>query len=231
MTDGVHEWFLQRGLPLVLTRRVRARALIERSAPMVGGLGALVAVLLLLADVTHGRTTAGTRRRRHRLRRRARRHARAAVRAAPRRHTGQRGHPPLGGMAGARAVRAGPSGDRLGLVVDGVGRSPGFRRRVAAGGLVDLPRYRLNCVVGVAVCLGAVRRAGGADERRAAAADDHRAGVLHRRPVAAHRAADPRPAMADRRFPGAGRRRVHGRDHPGRGTRAARGPGRRQTGT
>ncbi len=59
MTDlkAVHEWFLQRGLPLVLTRRVRARALIERSAPMVGGVGALVAVLLLLADVTHDRTT------------------------------------------------------------------------------------------------------------------------------------------------------------------------------
>jgi len=56
VTDGVHEWFLPRGLPLVLTRRVRARALIERSAPMVGGLGALVAVLLLLADATHGRT-------------------------------------------------------------------------------------------------------------------------------------------------------------------------------
>lgn len=53
----MHEWFLQRGLPLVLTRRVRARALIERSAPMVGGLGALMAVLLVLADVTHGRTT------------------------------------------------------------------------------------------------------------------------------------------------------------------------------
>jgi hypothetical protein len=57
VSDLVHEWFLQRGLPLVLTRRVRARALIERSAPMVGGLGALVAVLLLLADVTHGRST------------------------------------------------------------------------------------------------------------------------------------------------------------------------------
>jgi hypothetical protein len=50
----VHEWFLQRGLPLVLTRRVRSRSLIERSAPMVGGLGALVAVLLLLAEITSG---------------------------------------------------------------------------------------------------------------------------------------------------------------------------------
>jgi hypothetical protein len=29
----VHEWFLHRGLPLVLTRRVRSRALIERSSP------------------------------------------------------------------------------------------------------------------------------------------------------------------------------------------------------
>jgi hypothetical protein len=28
----IHQWFLHRGLPLVLTRRVRSRALIERSA-------------------------------------------------------------------------------------------------------------------------------------------------------------------------------------------------------
>ena len=33
----VHEWFLHRGLPLVLSRRVRSRDLIERSAPMVSG--------------------------------------------------------------------------------------------------------------------------------------------------------------------------------------------------
>ena len=38
----VHEWFLERGLPLVLTRRGRSRALIERSAPMVSGIGALI---------------------------------------------------------------------------------------------------------------------------------------------------------------------------------------------
>jgi hypothetical protein len=50
----VHEWFLRRGLPLVLTRRVRSRSLIERSAPLVGGLGALMAVLLLLAEITSG---------------------------------------------------------------------------------------------------------------------------------------------------------------------------------
>lgn len=54
---AVDEWFLQRGLPLVLTRRVRARDLIERSAPMVGGMGALLAVLLLLAEITSGRQT------------------------------------------------------------------------------------------------------------------------------------------------------------------------------
>ncbi|MET0315518.1 MAG: hypothetical protein ABW188_01725, partial [Rhodococcus fascians] len=48
----VHEWFLHRGLPLVLTRRVRSRHLIERSAPMVSGVGALTAVTMLLADVT-----------------------------------------------------------------------------------------------------------------------------------------------------------------------------------
>jgi len=48
----VHEWFLHRGLPLVLTRRVRSRNLIERSAPMVSGVGALTAVTMLLAEVT-----------------------------------------------------------------------------------------------------------------------------------------------------------------------------------
>ena len=37
---AAHEWFLQRGLPLVLTRRVRARSLIERSAPMCERLSA-----------------------------------------------------------------------------------------------------------------------------------------------------------------------------------------------
>ncbi|QZT65593.1 hypothetical protein [Mycolicibacterium austroafricanum] len=48
----VHDWFLQRGLPLVLTRRVRARKLVQRSAPMVSAVGALTAVTMLLADVT-----------------------------------------------------------------------------------------------------------------------------------------------------------------------------------
>jgi len=48
----VHEWFLSRGLPLVLTRRVRSRDLIERSAPMVSAVGALTAVTMLLAEVT-----------------------------------------------------------------------------------------------------------------------------------------------------------------------------------
>jgi hypothetical protein len=50
----VHEWFLRRGLPLVLTRRVRSRDLIDRSAPMVSGVGALTAVTMLLAEVTGG---------------------------------------------------------------------------------------------------------------------------------------------------------------------------------
>lgn len=48
----IHEWFLHRGLPLVLTRRVRSRALISRSAPVVAGLGALTALTMLLADWT-----------------------------------------------------------------------------------------------------------------------------------------------------------------------------------
>lgn len=50
----VHEWFLHRGLPLVLTRRVRSRALIERSAPMVSGIGALFALTMMLAELTDG---------------------------------------------------------------------------------------------------------------------------------------------------------------------------------
>ncbi|MGV0837947.1 hypothetical protein, partial [Mycolicibacterium thermoresistibile] len=50
----VHRWFLHRGLPLVLTRRVRSRKLIERSAPMVGGLGALIALTMTLSELTDG---------------------------------------------------------------------------------------------------------------------------------------------------------------------------------
>lgn len=50
----VHEWFLQRGLPLVLTRRVRSRALLERSAPMVSGVGAVIAATMMLAELTGG---------------------------------------------------------------------------------------------------------------------------------------------------------------------------------
>jgi hypothetical protein len=48
----VHDWFLTRGLPLVLTRRVRSRALIVRSAPVVAGVGALTAITMLLANWT-----------------------------------------------------------------------------------------------------------------------------------------------------------------------------------
>lgn len=51
---GVHEWFLHRGLPLVLTRRVRSRALIERSAPMVSGIGAVISLTMMLAELTGG---------------------------------------------------------------------------------------------------------------------------------------------------------------------------------
>jgi hypothetical protein len=50
----VHEWFLRRGLPLVLTRKVRRQDLIERSAPTVSAVGAITAVTMLLADVTSG---------------------------------------------------------------------------------------------------------------------------------------------------------------------------------
>ncbi|MGE2720762.1 hypothetical protein [Mycolicibacterium celeriflavum] len=48
----VHDWFLHRGLSLVLTRRVRSGALIERSAPMVSGVGALISLMMLLANLT-----------------------------------------------------------------------------------------------------------------------------------------------------------------------------------
>ncbi|MGE0220691.1 MAG: hypothetical protein AB7S95_33690, partial [Mycolicibacterium sp.] len=51
-TQRVHDWFLARGLPLVLTRRVRSHALIARSAPVVAGLGALTAATMLLAEWT-----------------------------------------------------------------------------------------------------------------------------------------------------------------------------------
>jgi hypothetical protein len=50
----VHEWFLHRGLPLVLTRRVRSRALIDRSAPMVSGVGAVISLTMMLAELTDG---------------------------------------------------------------------------------------------------------------------------------------------------------------------------------
>lgn len=59
-TRDVHEWFLARGLPLVLTRRVRSRRLIARSAPVVSGIGALIAVTALIADASDGRVDAGT---------------------------------------------------------------------------------------------------------------------------------------------------------------------------
>ena len=50
----VNEWFLHRGLPLVLTRRVRSHALIERSAPVVSGIGAIIALTMMLAELTGG---------------------------------------------------------------------------------------------------------------------------------------------------------------------------------
>lgn len=55
----VHEWFLGRGLPLVLTRRVRSRSLIVRSAPVVSGVGALIALTALVADFSDGHVEIG----------------------------------------------------------------------------------------------------------------------------------------------------------------------------
>ncbi len=57
---AIHEWFLGRGLPLVLTRRVRSRALIERSAPVVSAIGALIALTTLVADISEGGAEPGT---------------------------------------------------------------------------------------------------------------------------------------------------------------------------
>jgi hypothetical protein len=50
----VHECFLHRGLPLALTRRVRSRALIERSSPLVSGIGAVISLTMMLAELTDG---------------------------------------------------------------------------------------------------------------------------------------------------------------------------------
>lgn len=57
---AVQEWFLGRGLPLVLTRRVRSRALIVRAAPVVSGVGAMIAVTALIADLSDGSAAVGT---------------------------------------------------------------------------------------------------------------------------------------------------------------------------
>jgi hypothetical protein len=57
----INDWFLGRGLPLVLTRRVRSRDLIVRSAPVVSGVGALTATTMLLAEVSGDTLTTATR--------------------------------------------------------------------------------------------------------------------------------------------------------------------------
>ncbi|TDZ79875.1 hypothetical protein DE4585_03624 [Mycobacteroides salmoniphilum] len=47
--EDVHEWFLSRGLPVVLDRRVRSRELLDRAAPMIGVAGAGVSLYELLS--------------------------------------------------------------------------------------------------------------------------------------------------------------------------------------
>ncbi|MEU9807882.1 hypothetical protein [Mycobacterium sp. NPDC050853] len=47
--EDVHEWFLARGLPVVLDRRVRSRELIDRAAPMIGVAGAGAALYELIS--------------------------------------------------------------------------------------------------------------------------------------------------------------------------------------
>ncbi|MCW2732106.1 MAG: hypothetical protein JWR13_2922 [Mycobacterium sp.] len=47
----INEWFLHRDLPLVLTRRVRSRDLIERSAPMVSAFFLALGIIAVPDDV------------------------------------------------------------------------------------------------------------------------------------------------------------------------------------
>ncbi|OHT86477.1 hypothetical protein [Mycobacteroides saopaulense] len=47
--EEVHEWFLSRGLPVVLDRRVRSRELLDRAAPMIGVAGAGVSLYELVS--------------------------------------------------------------------------------------------------------------------------------------------------------------------------------------
>ena len=93
---GVHEWFLHRGLPLVLTRRVRSRALIERSAPMVSGIGAVISLTMMLAELTDGDPDYGYAIRLGALTLLLDRRAVCALSAAPHRHDARRGRPHVG---------------------------------------------------------------------------------------------------------------------------------------
>jgi hypothetical protein len=52
--DAVHRWFLQRGLPMVLGRRVRGRGLVQRAAPAIGVAGAAVALHDVAIELTRG---------------------------------------------------------------------------------------------------------------------------------------------------------------------------------
>ena len=198
----VHEWFLHRGLPLVLTRRVRSRDLIERSAPMVSGVGALTAVTMLLAEVTGANPDYG-----YALRLGV---IAVVLLAAPfalylLHRSGT--HAGRGGQAAAApvvmaifVVGHAVAGQRM------VGRrgrgGAGLRRHHAAGHLVDLPRFRLDRVVGVPVRLGAVRCPRHPHEPRAAAADADPGRLLHRRAVAAGGPDDAAKALAGHRIPG-----------------------------
>ena len=140
----------------MLTRRVRSRALIERSAPMVSGVGAVISLTMMLGVPT------------------------LLLIAAP--FALYLLHQTGAARGGAVRIRA-PVRRQWDFRFCS-GRGIRVRDRRAARHLVDVSRIRLNRFVGVSLCLGAVWRTGHADEPRVATAGDHRGGVLHRRAVA-----------------------------------------------
>jgi hypothetical protein len=175
----VHEWFLHRGLPLVLARRVRSRALIERSAPMVSGVGAVISLTMMLAELTDGDPDFGYVTRLGVLT--------LLLIAAPfalyRLHQSGTTLGEAGRRSAALLVMAlfvfglpfAASGFSGIAAVESFGLAI-----IGAGDLADLHRVRLDRVVGVPLCLGTGGCARHIDESRVAAAHVDGAGLFHR---------------------------------------------------
>src|SRR6476619_2104074 len=201
----VNQWFLHRGLPLVLTRRVRSRALIERSAPVVSGVGAIISLTMMLAELTGGDPDYGYVIRLGVLT--------LLLMAAPvalyRLHQAGQGGQALSCPSGDGALRVRASVRRQRFFRFRRRRDLRVRARRAAGGVADLPRLRCHRVVGVPVRAGTGWRARHADEPCAATPDADRRGVLHRRAVAVGCPDDPAKAMADSRIPCCCGNRLH----------------------